>query len=453
MAERSEDALSAIEQGHHLATGGFHGGALAFFKQAAALQPGWPMPYNNLAWSADALGRPAEAELNYHRALILNPELEQARINLAVLLSRTGHGATAAPLWEGMLAASGQSPTILGEALFASMRGHELNRAAAFADRLFERERPVADPARPRAGRVTLGKLRHDLEQLYHLSSKLDLDPVLDAYRALFERMTLEGLAEVPLADCAPEIQRYYGNKLYRYAAQRIAEGALRDSAYLRSAEQHYIDSEHGIVVVDDLLTPRALAELQKFCRESTVWNADHYTHERLGSFFREGFNCPLLIQIAEELIGYFPRIIGQEHALLQMWGFKYRHDQPFTAPHADFAAVNVNFWITPDEANRNPQSGGLVIYDKEAPPDWDFDRYNYRGQEIVEFLIENQASEARIPYRCNRAVIFNSDLFHATDVLDFAPDYANRRVNVTMLYGERCAAWGHAQRFRGGKS
>ena len=38
---------------------------------------------------------------------------------------------------------------------------------------------------------------------------------------------------------------------------------------------------------------------------------------------------------------------------------------------HAAAAAVNVNFWITPNEANRNPESGGLVVWDKEAPDGW----------------------------------------------------------------------------------
>lgn len=35
---------------------------------------------------------------------------------------------------------------------------------------------------------------------------------------------------------------------------------------------------------------------------------------------------------------------------------------------HADSASVNLNFWVTPDEANLDPSSGGLIIYPK-APP------------------------------------------------------------------------------------
>jgi len=42
------------------------------------------------------------------------------------------------------------------------------------------------------------------------------------------------------------------------------------------------------------------------------------------------------------------------------------------------------------------------------------------------------------IPYRANRAVIFDSDLFHQTDTIRFKPGYCNRRINVTLLYGER---------------
>ena len=42
------------------------------------------------------------------------------------------------------------------------------------------------------------------------------------------------------------------------------------------------------------------------------------------------------------------------------------------------------------------------------------------------------------IPYRQNRAVIFNSDLFHQTDQFTFKDEYESRRLNVTLLYGTR---------------
>jgi hypothetical protein len=44
------------------------------------------------------------------------------------------------------------------------------------------------------------------------------------------------------------------------------------------------------------------------------------------------------------------------------------------------------------------------------------------------------------IPHRANRAVIFDSDLFHETDRIAFKDGYVNRRINITMLYGRRDA-------------
>jgi hypothetical protein len=40
------------------------------------------------------------------------------------------------------------------------------------------------------------------------------------------------------------------------------------------------------------------------------------------------------------------------------------------------------------------------------------------------------------VPHKQNRAVIFNSDLFHETDTINFKEGYENRRINVTMLFG-----------------
>ncbi len=105
---------------------------------------------------------------------------------------------------------------------------------------------------------------------------------------------------------------------------------------------------------------------------------------------------------------------------------------------HADFAAINVNFWITPDDANLDPNSGGLVVWDVAAPLDWDFAKYNADQAAIREFLVREKAKSIRIPYRANRAVIFDSDLFHATDQMSFKDGYINRRLNITLLYGRR---------------
>ena len=130
--------------------------------------------------------------------------------------------------------------------------------------------------------------------------------------------------------------------------------------------------------------------------------------------------------------------MIGEKYPLRGAWGFKTPQRLPADATnHADFAAVNVNFWITRDEANLQPESGGLVIYDVDAPLAWDFHSYNGRTDMIVPFLRSKSLGkgEHTVPREPGD---YLPDLFHATAEVNFRPGYENRRINITMLDGER---------------
>ena len=75
----------------------------------------------------------------------------------------------------------------------------------------------------------------------------------------------------------------------------------------------------------------------------------------------------------------------------------------------------------------------------KRRREDWDFARYNSDEAAIRTFMAEKDAKPIVVPHRANRAVIFDSDLFHETDkILVFQDGYENRRINVTLLYGRR---------------
>ena len=114
-------------------------------------------------------------------------------------------------------------------------------------------------------------------------------------------------------------------------------------------------------MVIDDLLTPEALEGLAlASATVPFIWRDtfDGYVGARPVS----GFACPLLAQVALEFAQTYPAIF-QDHPLLFAWAFKYQQGQGGTRVHADFAAVNVNFWITPDEANsrsRKRRAGGV---------------------------------------------------------------------------------------------
>ena len=318
----------------------------------------------------------------------------------------------------------------------------ELSRGTRFYPVPRDRDPDLPEPVH--SGRVlTPAKLVHDIEQLRYLQSRgvvaFDVAPIVDAYEDILDTLRPLGAdARVPLIGPARDKIGYvYARLAHVRETPRVAR-ALSEAWAPAAVEAAYLDARPHFVVVDDFLSPEALREMRLFCLESTVWSTNRYAHGRLGSFFRDGFNCPLLIQIAEELRAAFPRIVGARHRLTQLWGYKHTTTQPALSPHADFAAVNVNFWITPDEANLDPTEGGLVVYDVDAPRDWAFDSYNKDARRIRAFLAERGAKATRIPYKCNRAVVFDSDLFHATPAVRFRDGYEQRRINVTALFGER---------------
>ena len=86
---------------------------------------------------------------------------------------------------------------------------------------------------------------------------------------------------------------------------------------------------------------------------------------------------------------------------------------------------------------NLNKDRGGLRIWNKLPPKNSDFDSYNNKDNSplIRKMLKDNNVDSMVIPYKENRAVIFNSQLFHETDDFDFNESYENRRINITLLY------------------
>ena len=224
-------------------------------------------------------------------------------------------------------------------------------------------------------------------------------------------------------------------------------EGALNLKLPFEEIQDNYHNTTPNIVVIDDFMHLEALQKLKKYCLEFPFWNTI-YGRGYLGAFRENGFSPQTLSTLSYEMVKYLPKIFDDTNKrnLSQMWAFKYESKCPGIDIHADFAAVNVNFWITPTEANRDydkerdvGKTGGMWIWDTGAPPDWDFTRYNGDDKnEVIKYLEENNSNAVYIPYKYNRCVMFDSNLFHKTADVNFLPGFDNKRINVTMLFGQR---------------
>ncbi len=418
-------------------------GALSAYHQALKLNPSHADTHNNLGVVKREQGHTQEAVACYRRALELKPEHVEALNNLGLALMEVGTLHEAIGCFQQALSIQpGYQTARYNLGMAWSWAGDDTQACRC----LHEVARAKHDHGKaPAETAVYRSRIKHDAEQVQYLLSQHTLGREYEQYLRSLQRFQerLDGdrhpenrlvVAPDEIAAIAPSFNRI----LNCDPPARIGAGALNASLDVEEVETQYHARRPEVTCIDGLLNASALDALRRFCLEATIWKKD-YENGYIGAFLGDGFASPLLFQIADELRLRFPRIFSS-HRLTQAWAFKHDSAKRGLNIHADAAAVNVNFWITPDEANLNPATGGLVVYDKEAPLEWNFKEYNSARNKpkILAWLNEVGAQAIKIPYRANRAVVFNSDLFHETDEPSFADDYRSRRINITLLYGYR---------------
>ena len=404
--------------------------AVASYHKAIAIKPDYAEAHSNLGLALQELGNLDDAVLSYHKAIAIKPDYADAHYNLSTVLKYLDRYADA--------------NMALNKALKINYGGPWWN-AQSYDDTNNE-----TDSLQPSGTIVTSPfKLHDNADQLEYLITKELIDPsfqkLSDRYRTVLAELQ-DGDKPDAATDLTQDQLAYLGsfyNKMIHYGeAPRIESsvGTINSALDFEQIEDRYLDSPISVVTLDDFLTPTALQGLRDFCLESTIYfnhTANHFVRSRI----ENGFNCDLLDQITQEVQDRFPRILG-DHCLTSMWSYRYNNQSVGVAAHTDQGAVTFNFWITPNEANLLPEHGGLIVYTKEQPSDWNWRYYNTNkydpsvSREIEVFL--SDAESVTIPYRENRAVLFHSNLFHKSDHIHFKDGYENRRINITMLFGYR---------------
>ncbi len=412
--------------------------ALLAHQQALALAPQHPVVLCNLSSVLTQLHRADEALEMAERALAVAPDRANAWLRKGLALQNLGRFDEAVTAYERALAL--QPDLAQAQQSLAGLRvagqGDETQAARAAERSLhLELNRQFTSAPLP----IPLFRLKHDLQQAEYLAARgapvLGLEAYLTRAQAVLARGTEAGLA-LPLRGDDWQEMAPYLRAPWVVEAPALAHGLNPDNDWA-GIEQAYLRGTPEMLYIDQFLHPEALASLRRYCLESKLWLKE-YQGKYLGAFANQGFVSPLHFQIARELRERMPRVFG-EHPLNQLWGFKYdARLGTGIGVHADFAAVNLNFWITPDEYNLAPEAGGLKVYHAPAPRDWTFHEYNNDVSRIYSYLEQQRSGCLTVPYRCNRAVLFNSALFHETDRLEFVDRYEARRINVTYLFGRQ---------------
>jgi len=446
------------------------------------------MPYATDKALNDALadhraGRLTTAEAAYRALLAAHPHLAGAHHHLGVLLVQTGRmeeglehlktalaGNAAEPLYyfslaRGMLAAGdpGEAGAVLRLAAQRGLADHRFDALKAMV-----REQAViacrqALDARPNDAALldnlasalllqgktedATGYYRQALEAApdfapahFHLGAVLSQNGAVAEGFEHYRRCASLGGMTPPEAD-EPQFKIRHDRAQRQYLADAgLADGSRVNGSAVNPARKGLLNewrsSTPQMVVIDDFLTAPALARLRGFCAGARVWRKI-YPAGYLGAAPEDGFAAPLLVQIIEEIQSVYGAILDGE-PFRYLGAFKYDSEiSAGTNTHGDNSNVNVNLYIAPDDANLDPDSGGMEIWDVAAPDLPAMRRLNGNEDAVAEFLKHSGARRFTVPHRANRAVIFRSTQFHRTDKFRFKPDYLSQRINISLLFGQ----------------
>lgn len=297
-----------------------------------------------------------------------------------------------------------------------------------------------------RAPNTTRFRMKHDLAQFHHLAAQgvftMNFAQLITArYNQVFQELggetNYERDAQLPLTLSDSQwsvVAPFYNRAIYKYPLPRVSSSVLpsvlNPNIDWQQVEQVYFSSVPHVVVIDNLFHPSVAHELQQFAERSTIWNV---IKERgfMASYIDFGLGSPLLGQIAEEMKIAAPRIFCHLMKLQQAWAEKYDDLVPSgISVNSDTAAVNVNFWVTPDSASpAEGPLGGLLIY-KVKPAD------SVSATELS--LKQIDYANITVPYRFNRAVLYESEYLHGSGAFRVRPGYENRRVSFSLLFGKQ---------------
>lgn len=94
-----DQAVTYRTEGYERQRQGDFAGAMAGYQKAAALDPTYPTPHNDMGILYEQMGQLEDAKRAYEQALVIDPEHLEAHANLAMLYERLGDKEQAVMHW------------------------------------------------------------------------------------------------------------------------------------------------------------------------------------------------------------------------------------------------------------------------------------------------------------------------------------------------------------------
>ena len=184
-------------------------------------------------------------------------------------------------------------------------------------------------------------KLFHDEEQIRYLIERSLLPVSFERYADVLRTSRIEYVeAGAEYRVMSPKLYDMMGD-IYNtvlYLPSGPTAGSIYQAVnpnldFEAITEDYFSHSGYGVAVIDNFLTPAALAALIDFCNEATIFFDIKPGY--LGAYYHRGLAIDLFAQIEDELRYYFPKVLA-EHALKNLWSYKYDGDLGGIRIHAD---------------------------------------------------------------------------------------------------------------------
>lgn len=144
----------------------------------------------------------------------------------------------------------------------------------------------------------------------------------------------------------------------------------------------------------------------------------------------------PGIPRVAQELKTNLPDLLDG-YEFVRCWAFMHQRNAGLKV-HADNGAITVDLWVTPDECNLDPTTGGLIFFDVQRKPHQMIHEFNTVEWAEQYFREETGGQSTRVPYRFNRAVVFDAGTFHESDTVNFDGQGAETyRINLSLLFDD----------------
>lgn len=318
-------------------TEGRLGAAVDHLKKAVAADTTAYYAHANLGVALAQSGSHADAVEDFNFAMGLAPDCSLALYGGAESLIAAGHPERAFDYYSAAARSMRGYPPREPPTKEALAPCHACDRVASTLD--------MATPF----------KLTHDAAQVVYLISRGILPNTFSKIADMHDDAA-QRIKALPLAPYGVNVSQLLGADYNRMYHVRIPSAVVGDAV-----NKGLQGSQQGATTVyDSVLTLEALEEILAYCRES------HIFHIAKNGFVMGnadgGFGSDALLRIAAELRTSLPDTLGQ-HALRGMMVHKHASQWESSDVRAEEAALVVVMWITPDAANRDASSGGLVVH------------------------------------------------------------------------------------------